>query len=95
MSLTDTLDLVWGAEQIALLINRSKREVFYLLATHQLNGARKIGGRWCIPRQVLMANFHSSMDSTASVDARLFAKFDALMQGLPPEEQKEVLEYWT
>jgi hypothetical protein len=42
-------DQVWGAGQIAKVINRSTRVTFYLLETGKLP-ARKIGGRWTASR---------------------------------------------
>jgi hypothetical protein len=53
----DGIELVWTAKEIAGAINRGEREVFHLLTTGQLPGARKIGGRWVISRQNLRQIF--------------------------------------
>ena len=38
--------LVWGAKQIAAVINRNERQTFYLLENGFLNAEKK-GGIWC------------------------------------------------
>jgi hypothetical protein len=53
----DPSDIVWRAEAIAKLIGRRTRDVYHLLETGRLKGARKVGGRWCITRSALFANF--------------------------------------
>jgi len=52
------LDLAWGADEIAAEINRTRRQVFHLLATGALDGiAIKINGRWAADRVLLRARF--------------------------------------
>lgn len=95
MTPTDTLDLIWEAKAIGHYIGRSERQTFYLLKNGRIRGAIKKDGRWCIPRKALIENFYNSADSGSSVDAKLFAEFEALMTFLSPEEQSEVLLHWT
>ncbi|MDV4183290.1 DNA-binding protein [Rhizobium brockwellii] len=57
----DKLNLVWGAEEIAKLIGRSKRATFYMLDSGELP-AKKVGGRWVAERGKLVAFF---MDTAA------------------------------
>jgi hypothetical protein len=49
-----TLDLpVWGAAAISEIINRSRRQTFYMLERGLLD-ADKYGNRWCsTPRRLL------------------------------------------
>lgn len=58
---TKGLDLVWGAEQIATAIGRSRRQAFHLLESGELP-ARKVGGRWVISRRALLAHFEAPAD---------------------------------
>lgn len=51
-----TIDLIWGADEIAKVIGRSSRVTFHLLSTGAIP-ARKIGGRWVIERSKLIAFF--------------------------------------
>jgi excisionase family DNA binding protein len=53
-------EIIWGAEAMGVVIGLSKRKVFNLLDNNRLKGAKKIGRRWCIRRQSLMANFDPS-----------------------------------
>lgn len=50
------LDLVWGGEDIAKLIGRSRRITFHLLEKGELP-AKKVGGRWVAERGRLVAFF--------------------------------------
>jgi len=50
------LNLVWGAEAIAMVIGRTPRQTFHLLDGGQLP-ARKVGGRWVAERGKLVAFF--------------------------------------
>ncbi|APO67242.1 hypothetical protein IE4872_CH01600 [Rhizobium gallicum] len=50
------LELIWGAEEIAKIIGRSPRVTFHLLTTGELP-AKKVGGRWVIERNKLIAFF--------------------------------------
>jgi hypothetical protein len=89
------LGLIWGVKNIALLIGRTERQVFYMLPRGQLKGAFKIGRSWCISYTDLMKNFCDRPAPVASVDAKLFVEFNTLMQSLSPKEQEEVLLRWT
>lgn len=57
----EALDLLWGAEEIAKVIGRSGRATFDMLDKGQLP-AKKVNGRWVIPRSKLIAFF---MDDAA------------------------------
>lgn len=54
--------VIWGAEAIGREIGKTKRQAFHLLESGQLRGAKKIGGRWAITRQALLANFDLGPD---------------------------------
>lgn len=56
---SETMDLVWGAREIARAIKRTERQVFYLLQTGALP-ARRVGGRWCADRQALRRFFQTT-----------------------------------
>ena len=46
---------VWGAQAIGAVINRSKRQTFYVLEQGLID-ADKVGNRWCsTPRRLLKA----------------------------------------
>jgi len=51
-----TLDLIWGASEIAKVIGRTSRATFGMLEKGELP-ARKINGRWVIERSKLIAVF--------------------------------------
>ena len=49
-------DIVWGAPQIAAVINRPVRVTYYLLESGYLgNAAKKTGGTWSASRRRLIA----------------------------------------
>jgi hypothetical protein len=50
------LDLLWGAGLIGKEIGRTPRQTYHLLESRALP-ARKIGGRWCVDRNVLRSFF--------------------------------------
>lgn len=50
---TETVELVWGGEGIAKVIDRSTRQTFHLLESGQLP-AKKVGGRWVSERGKLL-----------------------------------------
>ncbi|MGV1859963.1 helix-turn-helix domain-containing protein [Rhizobium rhizogenes] len=54
-----SLDLVWGAGDIAKLIGRTERATFDMLDKGELP-AMKVNGRWVIPRSKLIAFFMGS-----------------------------------
>lgn len=53
----EPLDLLWGIDEIGREIRRNRRQAHHLLERGELPGAKKIGGRWCIPRAALHAVF--------------------------------------
>lgn len=55
------MDLIWGAEEIAKIIDRSPRVTFHLLTTGAIP-AKKVGNRWVAERSKLISFF---MDSAA------------------------------
>lgn len=54
-----SLDLIWGAEDIAKVIGRPARVTFHLLTTGAIP-AKKVGGRWVIERNKLIEFFKES-----------------------------------
>jgi len=50
------LDLIWGAEQIAKAIGRTRRSTFDMLEKGELP-AKKVNGRWVVERSKLIAFF--------------------------------------
>ena len=57
MQETETkLDLVWGGDEIAKLIGRTRRVAFMLLEKGELP-AKKVGGRWVADRSKLLQFF--------------------------------------
>lgn len=50
------IELIWGGEEIARLIGRSRRITFHLLEKGELP-AKKVGGRWVADRNKLIAFF--------------------------------------
>lgn len=56
MTESDQINLIWGGENIAKIIGRTKRITFHLLETGQLP-AKKVGGRWVAERNKLLNFF--------------------------------------
>lgn len=56
---TSSIELIWGAAEIAKVIGRSPRSVFYMLDNNELP-ARKVGGRWVAERGKLLAFFQET-----------------------------------
>jgi hypothetical protein len=54
------LDLVWGAEAIAEVIKRTRRQTFHLLESGELP-AKKVGGRWVASGQKLREHFEAAL----------------------------------
>lgn len=48
----EALDLLWGAEEIAEFIKRSRMATYHLLKNGRLP-ARKVGENWCASREAL------------------------------------------
>ena len=82
-ALSEDPNVIWGAENIGKVISLTKRQAFHLLETRQLRGAKKVGSRWCITRQNLMANFQPA--STADDTVR------RLLDELSPEDREALL----
>lgn len=61
MEASSKLDLIWGADEIAKVIGRSRRSTFDMLDKGELP-AKKVNGRWVIERSRLIAFF---MDTAA------------------------------
>ncbi|MQX63625.1 DNA-binding protein [Sinorhizobium meliloti] len=53
---SDQLDLIWGGEEIAKAIGRTRRITFHLLEKGELP-AKKVGGRWVAERGKLLRFF--------------------------------------
>ncbi|WP_094447848.1 hypothetical protein [Rhizobium sp. N4311] len=53
---SDSMDLIWGAAEIAKIIGRSPRATFHMLDTGELP-AKKVGGRWVAERGQLLRFF--------------------------------------
>ncbi|WP_085034094.1 hypothetical protein [Ensifer aridi] len=53
---TGSIDLIWGAAEIAKLIGRSPRATFHMLDSGELP-AKKVGGRWVAERGKLIRFF--------------------------------------
>ena len=58
----EDLQIIWGAAGIARALGlkdskAGRRKIFHMLERGQLKGAVRIGGRWAITRQALLANF--------------------------------------
>jgi hypothetical protein len=53
---SNPLDLVWGVEAIAKIIDRTDRQTNHMLASGQLP-AKKVGGRWVVERSQLVKFF--------------------------------------
>jgi hypothetical protein len=63
-----TLDLVWGADDIARELNITRRRAFYLLENN-LIPRTKIGGKWCADRKQLHDHFRAAVtDKTLPPD---------------------------
>jgi hypothetical protein len=57
---TNPVGVIWGAAEIGRAIGKTTRQAFHLLETGQLQGAKKIGGRWAITHRALRANFEAA-----------------------------------
>jgi len=60
----NTLDVLWGASQIAAVLNCSERKVFHLLETGKLP-ARKVGKVWTTTRSQLKKFFDAETAPSA------------------------------
>ena len=55
------LDLVWGCDEIARIVNRTSRQTNYLLASGQLP-AKKIGHHWVASRKKLLDSLAGELE---------------------------------
>ena len=53
---TETLDLIWGIEAIAIFIGRTRRQCYEALVKHEIP-ARQVNGRWVASRRKLRKYF--------------------------------------
>lgn len=53
----DRLEILWGAEAIAVELGVSRRQAFYMLESGALPPAKKIGAKWCVDRRALLEFF--------------------------------------
>lgn len=60
--MTEPLDIVWGAREIARLIGMTPKAVFHMLERGQIP-ARKVGRRWCASRAALREFFERTEDA--------------------------------
>ncbi|WP_404404915.1 DNA-binding protein [Pelagibacterium halotolerans] len=56
MTETETLDLLWGIDQIAAFIGRTPRQTYEALAKHELP-ARQVNRRWVASKRKLREHF--------------------------------------
>jgi hypothetical protein len=61
--LANDLAIIWGAANIGSVLGLRPSQTFHMLASGQLKGAKKIGGKWCICQRALVANFFSGNSS--------------------------------
>jgi hypothetical protein len=54
---TESSDIVWGAEEIGAIINRSNRQTYHLLERGFIKCARKVGQQWAASRRALLREF--------------------------------------
>jgi hypothetical protein len=59
METKEQLLLVWEAEGIARVINRTPRQTYHLLNQGAITAAKRVGGRWCADLDGLRAQFCS------------------------------------
>lgn len=50
----EPIDIIWGAENIGILIGKSTRATFAMLERGHIPGAKKFGGQWGISRRKLL-----------------------------------------
>jgi hypothetical protein len=51
----ESLDLLWGANEIARVLGLKPRQAFHLLNSGKLKSAWKLGGRWYASRRELIS----------------------------------------
>lgn len=55
----DQLDLIWGVEAIAAIINRTPRQTYHMISKGKIPGKR-VGERWVVDRRDLIAFFREN-----------------------------------
>jgi len=58
----EPMDLLWGAAEIARVINRTPKQTFHMLESCHIPPARKIGSRWVVSLRELVAFFGGADD---------------------------------
>jgi hypothetical protein len=54
---SESSDLLWGAGEIAAVLNRSERATWHMLSKGEIACARKKGGKWVASRSALLREF--------------------------------------
>ncbi|EKF40159.1 hypothetical protein NA8A_22361 [Nitratireductor indicus C115] len=54
---TESLDLVWGVEEIGKLIGRNYRQTYHMIKTGHLPMVKQFGERYVVSRKKLIAAF--------------------------------------
>jgi hypothetical protein len=52
-------EIVWGAEEIGKIINRTTKATYGALESGKVRGARKVAGRWAFRPRVWLADFEA------------------------------------
>lgn len=53
----EKIDLIWGVEEIAKLIGRTRRQTYHLISSGNLPAVKQVGGRYVASRSKLVAFF--------------------------------------
>jgi predicted DNA-binding transcriptional regulator AlpA len=53
----ESLDLIWGTEEIAKLIGRTERQTYHMITSGHLPMVKRVGERYVASRQKLVAFF--------------------------------------
>ncbi|MGO7575924.1 hypothetical protein ACC699_13715 [Rhizobium ruizarguesonis] len=53
----DSLDLIWGVEEISRLIGRTERQTYHMIKSGHLPMVKQVGERYVASRQKLIAFF--------------------------------------
>lgn len=54
------INLIWGARNIGRVLGLKEPQIHYLLSTHGIPGAIKVGNKWCIAESKLREYFEQS-----------------------------------
>ena len=55
----EPMDLLWGAAEIARVINRTPKQVFHMLESGHIPPARKRAGKWVVSERQLREFFEA------------------------------------